>query len=408
MTSLISRTKTLSLLAILLTGFIACGVGGDNTGRLSLSLTDKPTHDYTEVWVTIKDIYVHPAGDPEGAWTKILDVNRTVNLLTLANGVRLELGMVDLAPGHYTQMRLMIGTVNSIDPGQFANYIVDTANKVQELKIPSGVQSGVKLVQGFDINENSTTELVFDFDVAASIVAAGNSGKYLLRPTIHQIDDSQTRTNIKGTVKDVAGAGIAGAAVDLQIYKPRVTGQDFKDEITTYGSTVTDSTGAYLYWFLNIPEPLTLNVVATNWSPTDNKSYAPAWDQVADAVNGNVYTRDFTLTNPAEIGTLNLRAVVVDTDADKVADNTLFVTISIRQLSSLPGTPMIEVKKQVIVGYDDEWLLTEITAVKVDLPIGTYAVVASIDGRASLEETRTITVAGPNTIDFSFPVPLVP
>jgi hypothetical protein len=84
------------------------------------------------------------------------------------------------------------------------------------------------------------------------------------------------------------------------------------------------------------------------------------------------------------------------------------VTISIRQLSSLPGTPMIEVKKQVIVGYDDEWLLTEITAVKVDLPIGTYAVVASIDGRASLEETRTITVAGPNTIDFSFPVPLVP
>jgi hypothetical protein len=408
MTSLISRTKTLSLLAILLTGFIACGVGGDNTGRLSLSLTDKPTHDYTEVWVTIKDIYVHPAGDPEGAWTKILDVNRTVNLLTLANGVRLELGMVDLAPGHYTQMRLMIGTVNSIDPGQFANYILDTANHVHELKIPSGVQSGIKLVQGFDINENSTTELVFDFDVAASIVAAGNSGNYLLRPTIHQIDDSQTRTNIKGTVKDVAGAGIAGAAVDLQIYKPRVTGQDFKDEITTYGSTVTDSTGAYLYWFLNIPDPLTLNVVATNWSPTDNKSYAPAWDQVADAVNGNVYTRDFTLTNPAEIGTLNLRAVVVDTDADKVADNTLFVTISIRQLSSLPGTPMIEVKKQVIVGYDDEWLLTEITAVKVDLPIGTYAVVASIDGRASLEETRTITVAGPNTIDFSFPVPLVP
>lgn len=400
MSSHISRMKNLSLLALMVAGLIACGVGGD-TGRLSMSLTDKPTHDYKEVWVTIQDIYVHMESDPEGSWTKVLDVNKTLNLLTLANGVRYELGMVDLNPGHYSQMRLMIGTVNSDDPARPANYIVDTMDQAHDLKIPSGVQSGVKLVQGFDINENSTTELVFDFDVAASVVATGNSGKYILRPTIHQIDDSQTRTIIKGFVKTAEGAAIPGAEVSLQIYKPRADGQDFKDEITRYGATVTDSAGAYSFWFLNIPDPLTFNAVATQWNSTE-PHYAPDWDQVAGAVNGNVYPVDFTLPVPAEIGTLDLKAVVNDADADKVPADTLFVTLSIRQVTALPGAPVVEVMTKTIVAYDDEWVITEILPIKVDLPVGTYTVVASFDGRTSLELPITITNAGPNVLTFTF------
>ena len=393
--------KGVLALAALAVAFYGCNIGGDNTGRLSLSLTDKPTHDYKEVWVTIQDIYVHAEGDAEGTWTKILDVDRTVNLLTLANGVRLELGVVDLDPGHYTQMRLMIGTVNSLDPGQHANYIVDTQDEVHALKIPSGVQSGLKLVQGFDINANSTTELIFDFDVAASIVATGNSGKYILRPTIHQIDDSQTRTIIKGFVKTAEGAAIPGAEVSLQIYKPRADGQDFKDEITRYGATVTDSAGAYSFWFLNVPDPLTFNAVATQWNSTE-PHYAPDWDQVVGAVNGNVYPVDFTLPVPAEIGTLDLKAVVADADADKVPADTLFVTLSIRQVTALPGAPVVEVMTTTIVAYDDEWLLTEIVPIKVDLPVGTYTVVASFDGRTSLELPLTVTKAGPNALTFTF------
>lgn len=404
MTTFGSKTKHAWLLAVLAVVLSGCGIGGDNTGRLSMSLTDKPTHDYKEVWVTIQDIYVHKEDDPEGAWTKVLDVNKTLNLLTLANGVRYELGLVDLDPGHYSQMRLMIGAVNSDDPGRPANYIVDTKDQAHDLKIPSGVQSGVKLVQGFDINENSTTELIFDFDVAASIVATGNSGKYILRPTIHQIDDSQTRAIIKGFVKTAEGAGIEGAEVALQIYKPRADGQDFKDEITRYAATVTDATGAYMFWFLNIPEAKDFNAVATQWNSTD-PHYAPAWDQIAGAMNGSVSPVDFTLPVPAEVGTLELKAVVADADTDKVPVDTHFVALSIRQATALPGLPMVEVKRQNIVGFDDEWLPAEITAVKVDLPVGSYVIVASFDGRASVEMPITITKAGPNALTFTFPTP---
>jgi hypothetical protein len=404
MSSHISRMKNLSLLALLVAGLVACGVGGDNTGRLSMSLTDKPTHDYKEVWVTIQDIYVHNESDPEGSWTKVLDVNKTLNLLTLANGVRYELGMVDLDPGRYSQMRLMIGAVNSDDPARPANYIVDTKDQAHDLKIPSGVQSGVKLVQGFDINENSTTELVFDFDVAASVVATGNSGKYILRPTIHQIDDSQTRAIVKGFVKTAEGAGIEGAEVALQIYKPRADGQDFKDEITRYAATVTDATGAYMFWFLNIPEAKDFNAVATQWNSTD-PHYAPAWDRIAGAMNGSVYPVDFALSVPAEVGTLELKAVVADADTDKVPVDTHFVALSIRQATALPGMPMVEVKRQNIVGFDDEWLPAEITAVKVDLPVGSYVIVASFESRVSVELPITITKAGPNALTFTFPTP---
>jgi len=412
MKSFFSRTKVLSLpavlLAALLVGLIGCSTGGGDTGRLAMSLTDKPTHDYGQVWVTIGEISAHLQGDPEGSWTKVLDVNRTVDLLTLANGVRLELGMVELAAGHYTQMRFILGTTNSVDAAKPANYIVDGAGDIHEMKVPSGVQSGIKLVQGFDINENSTTELVFDFDVAASIVAAGNSGKYILRPTIHQIDDSQTRTIIKGTVLTKQGAAIHGAEVSLQVYKPRAEGQDFQDEIAVPYSTVTDAAGAYQFWFLDIPEATTFNVVATNWTSTD-PPYGPDWAQVAGAVNGNVYNVDdaafggLALPVPAEVGTLDLKAVVADADTVKVEADTLVVTLSIRQISDLAGAPPVEVMKQLIVGYDDEWTLGEITAVKVDLPVGEYAIVASTDGRPSVEKTITITKAGPNAIDFIFP-----
>lgn len=408
MGNFLSKTNVFALLGFLAVGLIGCSAGGGDTGRLSMSLTDKPTHDYEQVWVTIGEISAHLQGDPEGSWTKVLDVDRTVDLLTLANGVRLELGLVDLAAGHYTQMRFILGTTNSVDAAKPANYVVDGAGDVHAMTVPSGVQSGIKLVQGFDINENSTTELVFDFDVAASIVAAGNSGKYLLRPTIHQIDDSQTRTIIKGTVLTAQSAAIPGAEVSLQVYKPRAEGQDFQDEITVPYSTVTDAAGAYQFWFLDIPEATTFNVVAANWTSTD-PHYGPDWAQVPGAVNGNVYNVDdpayggLALPVSAEIGTLDLKAIVADSDTVKVEADTLVVTLSLRKLSDLAGAPWVEVKKQLIVGYDDEWTLGEITAVKVDLPVGDYAVVASTNGRASVEKAITITKAGPNAIDFTFP-----
>ena len=402
MRSSVSRTLYLSLLAALAIGLAGCSAGGNNMGRLSMSLTDKPGTGFDAVYVTIKEIAVHKDDQAEDAWTTILQVNQTFELTALSNGVRKELGIVDLEPGHYTQMRLIIGT-DAVAPHQYANFVVDKGGTEWPMKVPSGVQTGLKIIQGFDINANSTTELVFDFDAMRSVVVAGNSNKYLLKPTIHMIDDTQTRTIIKGTVQTVDQTALPGAEVSLQVYDNTLL--DPKDQVSVYSSTLTDSTGAYMFWFLDIPEPKTFNVVATDWTAAD-KDYAPAWAQIVGAVNGNVYPVDFGLPVAADVGTLGLKAIVVDADTVKNPDPETVVTISIRKISDLDGAPPVEVKSLPIVGYDDEYQLSEITAVDVKLPIGDYTVVASTPGRTTLVKTITVTKAGPNEIDLSFPIPI--
>jgi hypothetical protein len=172
--------------------FSACGGGGGGgvagsgtTGTLSLGLTDVPG-DYLNVFVTIDEVQVNH--ETEG-WETLTGLNlpQTFDLMTLQNGVIAPLGAVDIEAGHYNQMRLIL----SSDPG--ANYLVIEGEEGEpdeevDLKVPSGLQTGIKIVQGFDIEVAGSTELTLDFNAEKSIVQAGKSGKWLLKPTIKVLE----------------------------------------------------------------------------------------------------------------------------------------------------------------------------------------------------------------------------
>ena len=144
----------------------SCGGGGGESsatgtsGEVALSLTDAATDDYNAVYVTIKAIEVHMSND---TWGTILSPNETFNLLDLVGGVREELGIAELPTGNYTQMRLIIGgtpdqginILSEVHP--YANYVIDSDNAYHELKIPSGYQTGIKIVHGFEINASHHT-----------------------------------------------------------------------------------------------------------------------------------------------------------------------------------------------------------------------------------------------------------
>ena len=185
------QSSKLALGGVLVAGLAACGGGGGSggsadNGSLRLALTDAPACGYDAVNVTIQKIRVNQsssASDTDGGWSEIvLNPARRVDLLSLSNGVLDELGQTPLPTGKYTQLRLVLAD-NKTSP--MANSVVLTSDKSEvALKTPSGQQSGIKTNINIDIAANKMADFVLDFDACKSVVVAGNSGQYLLKPVV--------------------------------------------------------------------------------------------------------------------------------------------------------------------------------------------------------------------------------
>jgi hypothetical protein len=187
-----NRMKKLSLLSGVLAASLlaACGGGGSGSadaqyGSLSVSMTDAPACGFDEVNVTVNKVRVHQSADASaggGGWADIeVSPARKINLLDLTNGALEDLGQTTLPVGHYTQLRLML---DSNTGNNMANSVVVSATG-QELALatPSGIQSGIKVVGGFDVATDQLTSLVLDFDACKSVVEKGVGG-YALKPVI--------------------------------------------------------------------------------------------------------------------------------------------------------------------------------------------------------------------------------
>jgi len=165
--------------------------GSAAPGTLAVSLTDAPACGYDEVNVTVSRVRVHrsqTADDNAAGWTDItLNPPRKINLLNLndptqPNFALENLGETPLPAGHYTQVRLVLvrnanSVVLSTTPPNHNEIPLDT---------PSGVQSGIKLVNEFDVPSGQRVDLLLDFDACHSIVQRGN-GTYALKPVVKVI-----------------------------------------------------------------------------------------------------------------------------------------------------------------------------------------------------------------------------
>jgi len=182
----------------------ACGGGssGDGkatTGSMKLSVTDAPVDSAQEVWVQFRAVEFKPEGgapvmqelkDANGAATP-----RRINLLPLQNGrTSVLLDGVQLPAGNYEWLRLIVDNESNVRD----SYIMVDGNEC-ELRIPSGDESGLKLIRGFTLPAGGSLALTADFDLRKSIrQPPGQQGMgvnctqgYLMKPVLRLVQDSE-------------------------------------------------------------------------------------------------------------------------------------------------------------------------------------------------------------------------
>jgi hypothetical protein len=364
------RIGRAALLLVAVFVLSSCGGGGGGsdgggTGTLSLSMTDAANDQFQAVYVTIDEIQIHLGGndgDPKSWETLTMERHPiTVDLTKLTNGVREQLGIVDLPAGDYTQVRLIIGETPEDPNLPFANYVVDsnTPPNIHEMKIPSGTNTGFKIVENFTIETGTTLELVLDFDASRSVIQAGSSGQWLLKPTV-KIENLADASIVSGQVTEAADGttAIPGALVSAQQYDGSPDLTDEKNRVLVQASTITDENGEYALFL----KPGTYNVVATYEGKEPFDAKAPEIIKITTEAATTPTVADFQLPDPVDgVGEITGKVVIN-------ADSENYATLSFRQEA---GTEMIEVGSRNVANGG---------TYTISLPVGTYTIVASSFG----------------------------
>jgi hypothetical protein len=132
-------------------------------------------------------------GTSQGWQTLALLRPGVYNLLDFRNGIDTVLASSDLPAGTLSQMRLVLGSNNSVVIG----------GQAFPLKTPSAQQSGLK----FNIHAKLTSGIVYrlwiDFNAGSSIVTTGNGG-FILKPVIRTYTEA-----IGGSIKGHVLPGVA-------------------------------------------------------------------------------------------------------------------------------------------------------------------------------------------------------
>lgn len=150
------------------TVFVACKKEAGST-NLRVRMTDAPA-SYEEVNVDLEEVKIKFESDTS-MWLTMPTVAGIYNLLELQNGVDTLISEAVYPAGRIKEIRLVLGSENSIKSG----------GEVYPLTIPSGSESGLKIKIDRKI-DGPVDSLVIDFDAAMSVTQDAEG--YKLRPVI--------------------------------------------------------------------------------------------------------------------------------------------------------------------------------------------------------------------------------
>ena len=194
--------------------------------HVDMYLTDGPGN-YDAINLDIQGVEMTVAG------TAVINFPITAgiyNLLDFKNGLDTFLGTADVPAGKIQQIRLVLGSNNTI-----------VENGVSyPLTTPSGQTSGIKLNFHTTLAADSAYKIWIDFDAAKSIHQTG-SGNYMLKPVIRAYS-ALTNGRIKGYVLPQAALATVYAISGIDTFSAI-------PDLSGFYKISGLNAGNYLVWF---------------------------------------------------------------------------------------------------------------------------------------------------------------
>lgn len=156
------------ILIILCTITLGCEKEGSNNS-FKVKLTDAP-FNAQEVNVDIREVIVKFSKDT--GWVSLNTTSGIYNLLSLQNNVQTVLATGNNPGGSVKELRLILGSGNSIK--------ID--NQTYHLLVPSGAETGLKIKLNKELSR-SIDSVIVDFDAGLSVIKTGQN-QYQLKPVL--------------------------------------------------------------------------------------------------------------------------------------------------------------------------------------------------------------------------------
>jgi hypothetical protein len=262
------------MVVVIALGLAGCGGGGGATGQMKLAVADAPVDGAQAV--VVKFIGVELTGNSGNPVEITFPQPKSIDLLNQSGTASAVLFDQPIPAGSYGQIRVMV--VADGDPSN--SYITLSDGTMHGLQVPSGSQTGLKLVSGFTVPSSGVVDYIIDFDLRQAITCPpGQATACTLKPAERLVDNT-TVGNIQGVVSNTLVP--SGCTPGAYLYSGTVTAPEDMNSTAPSSDTnqplaskvpVANSPTPYYYQFTFL-SPGTYTVAFTCQAAQDNPDQA--------------------------------------------------------------------------------------------------------------------------------------
>jgi hypothetical protein len=209
--------------AMIASALLLAGCGGsdsgsvpvdDSMGTLNVNVSDSPIKDAAKVCIKFDGVELKKS-DEDSPFVIEFDNPVVINLLANQGAVSETLVSAEVEAGTYQWIRLMVDAVSgsgggntdpdSTDPvcndTDNGSYLVTDGNAVFNLWVPSGDQTGLKLIKDIVVPAGSSGDYTAEWDLGMSFIAppGQGTGEAMMKPVVKLVANDEVGT-LSGTV----------------------------------------------------------------------------------------------------------------------------------------------------------------------------------------------------------------